>query len=144
MQAVTQMDIVRKPLAVVLGGTAAVVLIHFVFGPFYRDALDGGSVWDVVNWFMAFSFIAALITTAAAKIAATRDDRDVKTYIQANVAFYATAALSIVFCWNWFNDLVGDGNGGDVTSLVWVVVDTVFPILIGSVSVNLWKGAPRA
>ena len=41
------MDSIRKPLSVVLGLMAFVVLFRFVFNPFYEDALDAISVWHV-------------------------------------------------------------------------------------------------
>ena len=38
------METIRKPLSVVLGLMALVVLVHFVFNPFYEDAVDAIAV----------------------------------------------------------------------------------------------------
>ena len=48
------MEMLRKPLSVVLGLMALAVLFHFVLSPFYEDSVDSVSVWNVLNWFMAY------------------------------------------------------------------------------------------
>ena len=52
------MEMLRKPLSVILGLMAVAVLFHFVLSPFYEDSVDVVSVWHVLNWLMAFGVIA--------------------------------------------------------------------------------------
>lgn len=128
------MDTLRKPLAVILGLTALAVLLHFVLSPFYEDVVESDDVWNVLNWFMAFGVIVTLILTYLAKRDIGRED-DTNTYIRANVGFYAAAALSIIYFWNWFNELVADDGSGTY----WVLIDTIYVILVTRVSIHLWK-----
>ncbi len=138
-------EILSKPTAVLLFLTGAAVLGHFVFGTFYRNVVEAEDIWYVLNWFMAFGMIVALLTSHAVKRASCAADTDAKTYIGGNAFFYATAAVTILFFWNWFNELtVGGGNEGTVNLNFWTVIDTLFPLIVGSTAVRLWRYAPSA
>lgn len=135
------MEQLGKPLAVVLGLITLGVFINFVFGPLYSDAVDVESVWSVLNWFMAFAVIVALITTFGDKKGADASGTDAKAYIAANTAFYAAAVLAVLYFPNWINELaVGGGNEGDVALFFWGLIDTLFVVLIARTSVRLWAG----
>ena len=103
------METIRKPLSVVLGLMAAVVLFHFVLNPFYEDAVDPISVWHVLNWMMAVGVIITLVLTYVRRERLGADDA-ATMHICVNVAFYAAAVLAILFFWNWFDDLTA-GRG---------------------------------
>jgi len=133
------METLRKPLAVILGLTALAVLLHFVLSPFYEDVVESGDVWNVLNWFMAFGVIVALVLTNLAKRDVGRED-DTNTYIRANVGFYAAAALAVLFFWNWFDDMTAGELGQSQTRLFyWVVINTLYVILVTRVSIHLWR-----
>jgi len=133
------MDTLRKPLAVIIGLTALAVLLHFVLSPFYDDVVESGDVWNVLNWFMAFGVIVALVLTYLAKKDVGRED-DTNTYIRANVGFYAAAALAVLFFWNWFDDMTAGELGQSQTRLFfWVVINTLYVILVTRVSIHLWR-----
>ena len=137
------MQMLRKPLAIVLGLMAVAVLFHFVLSPFYEDAVDPISVWHVLNWFMAFGVIAALALTYLHKRGVGVDD-STNSFICANVAFYAAAFLAILFFWNWFDDLtVGEDGQGQTRRNFWVVIDALFVIIAGAISTHLWKDTSR-
>ena len=128
-----------KPLAFVIGLTALGVFINFVFAPFYADALDIGAIWFILNWFMAFAAIVALVTTYVDKRSADAGDGDARTYIAANAAFYAAAVLAVLYFSNWINELiVGYGDTGDVRLVFWGLIDTLFVVLMARISVRLW------
>ena len=133
------MEQLGKPLAVILGLTALGVFVNFVFAPFYGDALDVESIWFVLNWFMAFAVLIALVVTYADKKSADASDADARTYIAANAAFYAAAVLAVLFFSNWTNELVvGGGNEGEVNLFFWGLIDTLFVVLMARMSVRLW------
>ena len=134
------MDALRKPLAVILGLTTFVLLVHFVLSPFYEDVIETRDVWNVLNWFMAFGVIVALVTTFIAKRNTATDDGDTNKFIRVNVSFYVSVMLASLFFWNWINALVdGGGNQSDTRGIYWVVINTVFIPLVGSVSTRLWN-----
>ena len=103
------MDAIRKPLSVLLGLMAAVVLFHFVLNPFYEDAIDPISIWHVLNWVMA---VGVIITLALTYVRRGRlgVDSATTTSVCVNVAFYAAVVLAILFFWNWFDE--SDSRGG--------------------------------
>ena len=132
------MDILNRPLSLALGVVAVGVLLHFVFSPFYEDLVDVGTMWNVINWLMAFGVIVTLAVTYFHKKDAG-DDSNKRLWL--NLTFHATAALAILFFWNWFDDLTVGEEGQSQTRLIfWVVIDTLFVILTATVGVRLWKG----
>ena len=137
------MDMLRKPLAVIVGLTAVAVLIHFVLGPVYEDVLDSGDIWTILNWFMAFAVIVALVVTFQAKRDAESGDCDTNTYIRVNAKFYAAAVLAVLFFRNWVDEMAGGGSDGDVNGNYWVLIDTLYVILMAWVSLHLWIDTPR-
>ena len=134
------MEVLRKPLAVILGLIAFAVLFHFVLNPFYEDALDPNSVWHVLNWFMAFGVIVTLALTYVSKRNTGVGDVDTNRYICVNLAFYAAAILAILFFWNWFDNLTaGEEGQSSNRGIFWAVINTLFVVLVGTVSAHLWK-----
>ena len=122
---------------------AAAVLFHFVANPFYEDAIDTIAVWHVLNWVMALGILVTLALTYVGKRDAGHDG-DANTVMCVNVAFYAAAVLAILFFWNWFDDLTAGEEGQSATrGYFWVVVNTLFVVLLGSVSARLWKDGSR-
>ena len=136
------METLRKPLAVILGLTALAVLLHFVLSPFYEDVVESGDVWNVLNWFMAFGVIVVLIVTYLAKRDVAKDKTDTNSYISVNVGFYVAAALAVLYFRNWVSELVvGGGSEGDIDGNYWVLIDTLYVILVTRVSIHLWRGS---
>ena len=138
------METIRKPLSVVLGLMALVVLVHFVFNPFYEDAVDAISVWHVLNWSMAAGVIITLALTYV-RMRSLGTDSDTNIYICVSVAFYAAVVLAILFFWNWFDDLtVGEEGQSQTRGFFWVIINVMFVVLVGTVSAHLWRGDRRA
>ena len=134
------MEMLRKPLSVILGLIAFAVLFHFILSPFYEEALGDFSAWNVINWFMAFGIVVTLALTYLHKRGSGTDDVDTNKYICINLAFYAAAILAILFFWNWFDALTADEDGQSSNrGIFWVVVNTLFITLVGTVSAHLWK-----
>lgn len=135
------MEMLRKPLAVIVALTAFAVLFHFVLSPVYRDVIESHDVWNVLNWFMAFGVIVALVVTFLGKRDAGADC-DTNTYIRVNAKFYTAAALAILYFWNWVNEMVvGGGSEGQINGNYWVLIDTLYVILMALVSIQLWSDA---
>ena len=137
------METLRKPLALVLGLMAAVVLLHFVLSPFYEDALDVFAVWDALNWVMALGILIALAVTCVHRRNAGMD-AETNVFICVNVAFYAAAVLAVLFFWNWFDNLTAGEDGQSQTrGFFWAIVNTMFVVLLGALGAHLWKNDPR-
>ena len=138
------MDTLRRPLAVILGAIALAVAFHFIFSAFYEDSVDVDQVWDILDWFMAFAVLVTLALAYIRKKNLTSDSLDAKMYIRVNVVFYSALWLAIWFFWNWFDSLaVGDGIQNDIRLTLWAFIDPLFIILVGRLSMRLWKGDSR-
>ena len=97
----------------------------------------------MLNWFMAFGVLAALVITYLHKREVGADS-DTNSFICANAAFYAAAFLAILFFWNWFDDLtVGEDGQGQTRRNFWVVIDALFVIIVGAISTHLWREPSR-
>lgn len=138
------MQMLKKPLSVILGLIALAVLLHFVLSSFYPDSWDVDLMWNVLNWFMAFGVIVALALTYVHKRGVGAGDVGTNTFICVNVAFYATAFLAILFFWNWFDDLtVGEDGQGQTHRNYWVLIDALFVIIAGAISAHIWGDTTR-
>ena len=139
------MEMLKKPLSVILALTAIAVLFHFALSPFYEDSLDLGSACHMLNWFMAFGVIVTLALTYVHKRGVGTDDIDTNKYICVHLAFYAAAALALLFFWNWFDDLtVGEDGQSQTRRSYKAFTNTLFIILVGAVSASLWKADSSA
>ncbi len=138
------MDTIRRPLSVILGVIALAVAFHFIFTPFYPDGVDVGLVWDILNWFMAFAVLVTLALAYIRKKNMTSDSMDAKMYVRVNVVFYSALLLTIWFFWNWFDNLAAGAElQDDIHLTFWGFIDPLFIILVGRLSVRLWKGDSR-
>ncbi len=137
------MQTLKKPLSVILGLIAAAVLFHFVFTPFYEGSVDAGSIWTVLNWFMALGVVIALAVTYIDRRGAGAG-HGANAYICANVAFYAAGVLAVLFFWNWFDSLtIGEEGQSQTRRVFWPVIDVWFIMLMGSVRARLGKEGAR-
>ena len=57
----------------------------------------------------------------------------------AYAAFYAAAVLAILFFWNWFDELAREGDQSQTRNNYWVVINTLYIVLMGTVSCHLWR-----
>lgn len=138
------MDTIRRPLAVILGVITIAVAFHFIFSTFYPDSVDVGQVWDILDWFMAFAVLVTLVLAYMRKKNMTSDSTDAKMYVRVNLVFYSALWLAIWFFWNWFDNLAsGTELQDDIHLTLWAFIDPLFIIVVGRLSVRLWKGDSR-
>ena len=136
------MSILIRATAAYLVLLAAVVAINFVITPLYHPGGDEPfTVWAILNWFMALGMVIAL---AASYVDKRRVDGDgsteMKRYVNANVVFYATAIVSLLFFWNWFS-LLSPNNEPD--GQFWAVIDTLMPLVLGVTGFRMFRSAAR-
>ncbi len=134
------MSMLMRLVAAYLVLVAVAVAVHFIITPLYHPGGDAPfPVWDVLNWFMGAGMI---ITVIAAYLEKQRSDRDagpdLKRYLETNAVFYGAVAIFIVFFWNWFSSLDPD-NAPD--GQMWIVIDTMMPIVMGVAGCRLWRNA---
>ena len=140
------MGLVKKLLAVFLGVVALVVAVHFMFSSFYRELVDTGAIWNVLNWLMAVGLVVALIVSFHHK--RTLDRRgaagDVtREYLEVNLIFYVTVVLVLWFFWNWSNDLVSVEPQGQTQRNIWVWINPLFVPIAAVTALRLWRSPPH-
>ena len=130
---------------------AVVVAVFFVINTVLAESFDFDvlTTWYVLDVLMLIGLVVALIYNFAAKREAMRpgDDEPVtRRYLEVNVLFYATVAVTILFLHNWISLLAlgadaSLGTGGDLnhqTWVIWAVVDTFLPITLAITGCHLW------
>ena len=131
------MNALSKPIAVVLLLMSVGVAFHFLFGPFYASVLDNGMTWSVINYFQAVGVVVAGVFLYIRKLEEDKkwpnDGRVTRSYWESNIAL----GLAVLFFWNWID--VSTGERGGTNSIIWVVVDTLFILVVASAGCHLWR-----
>ncbi len=132
------MSILIRAAAAYLVLVAVAVAVLFIITPLYHPGGDAPfPEWKVLNWFMAVGMVFTLVASYAEKRRVDGDgSADLKRYLEANTVFYGTAAVFILFFWNWFSSL-SPNNQPD--GQLWIVIDTLMPIVTGVTGCRMWR-----
>ena len=133
------MQILNRLVGALLLLTAAIVGIYFVV-----DQLEVlPFLWGELDYLMALALVLGLIFAYLRKrsLESVGLDRIVtRRYFEANLLFYGFVAMAMLFFWNWF-DLLVDADPQDTDhNIVWIIVDTVAPLLWGALGIFLLRG----
>ena len=132
------MSILIRAAAAYLVLVAVAVAVLFIITPLYHPGGDAPfPEWKVLNWFMAVGWCSPW-SPATQKSGVSDGDgsADLKRYLEANTVFYGTAAVFILFFWNWFSSL-SPNNQPD--GQLWIVIDTLMPIVTGVTGCRMWR-----
>ena len=135
----------KKLGAVYLIGVAVAVAVFFIVNPLLTDAIDVPGVWQVLDVLMVVALAIALAANYARKQGEDGGDPGgsvTRRYLEVNVAFYLTAAVTILFLHNWFS-LLAEGtdslDGNHQAWVIWAAVDTILPLIVGITGCRLWR-----
>ena len=141
------MGVLRRIGAVCLIAVAVAVAVFFIVNTLLDDTLDVLQVWYVLDVAMLIGLAVALIFNYSRKMeVGGRDPESGVTlrYLEVNVAFYATAAVTILFLHNWLS-LLAQGadslDGNHQAWVIWAFVDTALPLVLGVTGCALWREA---
>ena len=148
------MDVIKKILGAYLIGVAMVVAVWFIINPFFVDSFSVLNVWHVLDVLMLIGLAIGLAHNYDRKrrdADGTPGDGISRRYLEANVAFYLTAGLTILFLHNWFS-LLAQGEGGALglgegqmlnhqAWVIWAFVDTLLPLALGVTGCAMLKGS---
>ena len=138
-----KLTIVKKPVALYLLAVGILVALYFVVHPFFSGKFDVTIVWHVLDVMMFLGLGLAL----GANYFNKRDKADnepgtgiTKQYLEANLLFFVTAVLTMMFLYNWFS-LLSHGNFSITTaqSNIWNVIDIALPITFGLTACRLCR-----
>ena len=141
------MDALRKPVGAYLVLVAIAVAVFFVVNPLLVDSIDVPGVWSVIDILMVIALALGLLFAYLGKQrfdAQQSGDGVSRAYLEANVTFFAVAAVTVLFLHSWFSLLAGGADsldGNHQALVIWAVVDTALPIVLGVLGCRLWRGA---
>ena len=128
---------------------AVVVAVYFIINTVLGESIDdfdAQSVWYVVDVLMLIGLVLALVFNCARKREEDRSDSGgavTRRYLEVNLAFYLTAAITILFLHNWLSLLALGGDSLDGNHQAWVIwafVDVMLPLTLGTTGCRLWCG----
>ena len=134
--------------AVYLIGVAVAMALYFIINPWHAESYDPGNIWGVLDILMVIALPLALDVNFRFK--RTVDGRDsgegiTRRYLEANVVFYTTAALAILFLHNWFSTLVfGAELDNHRVWIIWATLNTLLPLALGVTGCRLWREASES
>ena len=143
------MEAIKKLAGVYLVGLAVAVALYFIIGPLLPDDFDALSVWEILDILMVVGLgLALLFNYDRKRREGGRESGEAVTrkYLEVNLLFYFTAGIAILFLHNWFallgfgSDNLGapDASGNHQRWIIWAVVDTMLPIVLGVTGCHMW------
>ena len=123
------MDLIKRAFGYIHIILGLAVALQFLASEIY-DGDAVGQVWDVLNYFMAIGAIAALVFSYLRSREADRSD--MSEWIASSVMLIASAALFLLYFEQWFAWTVFKDAGdelGQARTMVWIVIDVMFPIV---------------
>ena len=142
------MEAIKKLFGAYLTGVATVVAVWFIINTFFADSFDTLNVWYTLDVLMLIGLAIALIFNYARKREeeAGREPGEPvsRRHLEVNTAFYLTAGVTILFLHNWFS-LLANGpdslDGNHQAWVIWAVVDTLLPLVLGVTGCAMWRDA---
>ena len=144
------MEAIKKLAGAYLVGVSIAVAVFFIINIFLIDSVSVLAVWHVLDVLMLVGLALGMGFNYAHKHRAGGRDAGgavTRPYLEANVTFYVTTVVTILFLHNWFAFLVtGDVSQGDnhTAWVIWAVVDTALPIILGVTGCRLWRESSNA
>ena len=144
------MEAIKKLVGVYLVGVSIAVAVFFIINIFLVDAISVLAVWHVLDVLMLIGLALGMGFNYAYKTRMSGRDAGepvTRGYVDANVTFYITTGVTILFLHNWLSFLAtGDVSLGDnhTAWVIWAVVDTVLPIILGITGCRLWRESSNA
>ena len=142
------MEVIKKLFGAYLMGVATVVAVWFIINSFFTDSFNTLNVWYTLDVLMVIGLAIALIFNYARKREeeAGREPGEPvsRRHLEVNVAFYLTAGITILFLHNWFSLLANGSDsldGNHQAWVIWAVVDTLLPLVLGVTGCAMWRDA---
>ena len=136
------MDALRKPVGAYLVLVAIAVAVFFIINPWLDDSVEVADIWQILDYFMAAALVLGLLYGYLGKRAVDAEEGVNRAYLEANVIFFAVAAVTVLFLHNWFSLLAGGSeslDGNDQAWVIWAFVDTALPLSLGVLGCRLWR-----
>ena len=132
---------------IVIGVTVA---LHTIVEPLYHvssEAHPYSPLWTILDPLMGLAIVLGLVVGyPRMKHAGSAGPDAPVTWerLAATTTFYGFLGVGILFFWSWFNTMsisadFAPGKGENVSALVWMIIDTLLPLLLGATGVSLLR-----
>jgi hypothetical protein len=140
-------DVVQRIGGMFLVVVAVAVAVQTVVEPLYHASAEGqpySPLWTVLDPLMVVAVAVGVLFALLRKRAAGSGrggDPVTRAWLAANTWFYGLLGVAILLLWNWFNLLSPrfTAIGDETASLVWIIIDTLLPLLLASLGISLLR-----
>ena len=136
----------KKPAGAYMVIVAVLVAVYFIINSVLGEAIedfDVMGVWHVLDVLMLIGLALALYFNYIRKRDEDASDSGgsvTRRYLEVNLAFYLTAAITILFLHNWLSLLaVGLDDDNHPAWVIWGFVDVLLPLTLGATGCRLWR-----
>ncbi len=136
------MEFLKRIVAIYLALTALAVFFNFILTPVYHDGSPDYPVWEYINYFMAAGVLLALFVAFVRRKAAADPYATDADTMWANVFFYASIALAMLFFWQYLWVQFPENETGDAATshvIYFPLVDALYAIVALDAARYLWK-----
>jgi hypothetical protein len=140
------MELLKRAAAIYLFAAAAVVVAQMVISPFYRNVVDVGDIWHVMNWFMAVSIIITLVVRFHDKVQLDReaDSSLTRRYLETYAGLTVGVFLALWFFWNWGDEAITSaGEASQINLIIWSFINPLFVVVTGLAGCRLLSNRQR-
>ena len=140
----------RRIVGIVLVVIGVAVAVHTIVEPLYHvssEAHPYSPLWTILDPLMGLAIVLGLIVGYPRMKRASSAGPDASVTwerLAATTMFYGFLGVGILFFWSWFNTMsisadFAPGKGENVSALVWMIIDTLLPLLLGATGVSLLR-----
>ena len=136
------MEFLKRIVAIYLALTALAVFFNFILTPVYHDGSPDYPVWEYINYFMAAGVLLALFVAFVRRKAAADPYATDADTMWANVFFYASIALAMLFFWQYLWVQFPENETGDAATshvIYFPLVDALYAIVALDAARYLWR-----
>ena len=117
--------------------------VHFIVTQFYDPALTDTAltVWRIMDPLMVAAVAMAFAAATCCKLQAGGGQGEPVTrgYLEAQFGFYFSGVMLLALLWNWIGVEFVEPRNDD--GLVWIVIDSTLPFLLGTAGFRLLRSA---
>ena len=141
------MRILKRAIGIFLVLAGVAVAVHLIVEPLYYTSTEvapSSPLWQAFHPVV----IAIVVLTLMFGYMRKRDVEQgwggamvSREFLSANVIFYGSLVVGILYFWNWFNNIspAFTAIGGDVVTVTWTIVGVALPPLAAATGLSMWK-----